>query len=278
MNEVSETALITLRSRVIESGKRNPLIHDPVGVKCLERLKSLLPPEQLNRLINKNLPSTLTKHLALRARKYDFYTRAFMDENPDGLVVNLGCGFDTRYWRVYKRDWNYIEIDLPGIIEAKKQVLGDMIRYDMISSSVLDKEWMIKIHSRQSEKVLFLAEGLFMYLQPEGVRYLFKALSEAFISSEIVFEAVNEKYTRGIWKKMVERKMNKQMDSSAGSFYQFGIRNAKEIEKFGSNIKVLEEWSYYEDPDLKPAILKMFRHLKTFSRTQWTIRALLGYQ
>ncbi|KPK81594.1 MAG: hypothetical protein AMS27_15345 [Bacteroides sp. SM23_62_1] len=276
MNEVSETALITLRSRVIESGKPNPVINDPVGAECLKRLEPLLSSSQFNRLIKKNLPITLTRYIALRARKYDFYARAFMDKNPDGMVVNLGCGFDTRYWRVFDREWEYVEIDLPEVINFKQQILGDRITFKMIGASVLGKEWLEQIHSLQSEKILFLAEGLFMYLPPEDVRSLFKSLSETCTSSEIVFEAVNEKYTRGIWKKMVERKMRKQLDSSAGSSYQFGIRNASEIENFGLKIKVMEEWSYYEDPDLKPAFLKIFRHFEAFSRTQWTIRALVG--
>lgn len=276
MNEVSETALITLRSRVIESGKKNPVIHDPVGEKCLNKIETLWPSGLFNRLIKKKLPVTLTRYIALRARKYDLYTRTFMNENPDGLVVNLGCGFDTRYWRIFDREWRYIEIDLPEVIESKKQLLGDMISYDMIGSSVLEKEWIERIRSVQSDKVLFLAEGLFMYLPPDGVKSIFKRLSEAFTSSQIVFETVHEKYTRGIWKKMVEGKMKRRVRSSAGSSYQFGVRNAVEIESFGHNIRVLEEWSYFEDADIKPAILRLFRYFKALSRTQWTIRALLG--
>lgn len=275
MDEVSETALITLRSRVIESGKRNPVIHDPVGKECLSRIEPLLSSDLFIRLIKKNLPITLTRYIALRARKYDLYTRTFMNENPDGLVVNLGCGFDTRYWRIFDREWRYIEIDLPEMIQSKKQVLGDMITYEMIGASVLDKEWIERIRSIQPDKVLFLAEGLFMYLPRDGVMSIFKMLSESFTRSQIAFETAHEKYTRGIWKKIVERKMYKQLRSSAGSSYQFGVRNAAEVEGFGHNIRVVEEWSYFEDEDIKPAILKLFRYFKSLSRTQWTIRALL---
>ena len=115
-----------------------------------------------------------------------------------------------------------------------------------------------------------------MYLPRDGVKGIFKMLSEAFTRSQIVFETVCEKYTRGIRKKIVERKMNRRVGSPAGSFYQFGVRNAAEIEDFGNNIKVAEEWSYFEDADIKPAFLRIFRHFRAFSRTQWTIRALLG--
>ena len=100
INVVSETALITLRSRIVEAEKGNPVITDATGLEFFNRLQSLLPIEIRDRILNRKLPSTLTRHIALRARKYDNYARRFIKDNPNGLVVSLGSGFDTRYWRV----------------------------------------------------------------------------------------------------------------------------------------------------------------------------------
>ena len=122
MSAVSETALITLMARVVESEKDNPVIRDEMGSECLERLRTHLPTDTRNRILDRKLPPTLTRHIALRARKYDAYAKEFIKEHPDGLVVSLGCGFDTRYWRVSDQAWNYVEVDLPAVIEAKKQV------------------------------------------------------------------------------------------------------------------------------------------------------------
>jgi len=113
LNDVSETALITLRARVLEAKREKPVIEDVIGVEFINKLQSLLPVETRNRIFNRRLSSILTRHIALRARKYDFYTRTFIENNPDGMVVSLGCGFDTRYWRISDNTWKYIEIDLP---------------------------------------------------------------------------------------------------------------------------------------------------------------------
>ena len=275
LSTVSETALITLKAHVVESEKENPVIEDAVALECLNRLQSLLPIEIRDRVLNRKLPSTLTRHITLRARKYDSYTRRFLEEYADGLVVSLGCGFDTRYWRISKEPWKYIEIDLPDVIEAKRKVLDNIVTYTMIGNSVLQEDWIKRILSVQKEHVLFLAEGLFMYLPKDGVISLFKRLTKSFVKSEIVFEVVNEKYTKGLWKKMVASKMS-TLGTQAGSSYDFGIRDAKDIEAYGDNIKVVEEWSYFEDEDIKPAILRLFRNVKLFSRTQWTIRATIS--
>jgi O-methyltransferase involved in polyketide biosynthesis len=90
LSDVSETAIITLKSRAIESNKTNPVIRDDVSSEILENIGILIPSEAHSRLLDRRLPSSLTRHIALRARKYDLYTKEFVEEYPDGLVVSLG--------------------------------------------------------------------------------------------------------------------------------------------------------------------------------------------
>ena len=115
-----------------------------------------------------------------------------------------------------------------------------------------------------------------MYLPGEQVVQTLARMADSFTCSRIVMEVIAEKYTRGFRKKMVERKMRKGAGSTAGDYYQFGIKEAAELESYHSGIKVREEWSYFEDPDIHPAFLKLFRHLKAFSRTQYTVIADLN--
>jgi len=276
LNSVSETALITLRARVIESQKEKAVIKDDVGAECLRRLQKLLPRETQDRILKKKLPSTLTRHLALRARKYDGYARTFIQGHPNGMVVSLGCGFDTRYWRLFEKPWNYVEVDLPEVIEAKRQVLGNIAQYLMISCSVLEEEWILKIHSMQSDNVLFIAEGLFMYLPRDEVIRIFNRLSASFTKSQIAVEVVSESFTKGIGKRLLKSKMQRSFGMKEDASFSFGIRDAKEIENYGNNIRVIEEWSYFEDPDIEPKFFRLFRNFKPMSRSQWTIMATIG--
>lgn len=276
LDRVSETALYTLRARVIEARKVNPLLKDPVGIRLFEGICSLLPGEKRERIMEAQLPRTLVNHLCLRARQYDRYTREFKETNERYLVVSLGSGFDTRYWRISNNIWNYLELDLPGVMRLKEQVLGEAITYPVIPVSVLDHRWLEKVRSLQTRHVLFLAEGLFMYLPQKEVRAIFRILSDTFTKSQMVFEVVHARYTRGIWKKMVESKMRRRLGSGAGSDYQFGVRDVREVEEYGENIRVVDEWSYFQDRDIHPKILRLFRHFRFLSRTQWTIRIAIG--
>jgi len=174
------------------------------------------------------------------------------------------------------KPWKYVEIDLPPVIAAKNEILKDKIDYLTIGCSVLEESWIEKVAAIQDKQVLFLAEGLLMYLPQEQVEDLFRKLSETFSESMIVFEVVNKKQTQGLWKKIVELKMKQSTRTTAGSSYAFGVYDASEIETFGRNIQVIEEWSYFEDEDIEPKILGKFKNMKLMSRTQWTVKAKIG--
>jgi len=272
LSSVSETALITLKSRIQEAKHTNPLITDPIGELCYSNILIKLQEETSNRILKKNFPRALTSYIALRAKKFDGYTKEFIKKYPDGLVVNLGCGFDTRFWRTALGVNQYIELDLPSVINIKKEILADKIKYKMLDDSVLDYQWIKTVKSIQNHHVLFLAEGLLMYLPESDVIKLFHAIAENFIESEFAFEVVNKKYTEGIYKKMVDIKLKRHLGSKDGSSYNFGIIGSEEIEGYHHKYAVIDEWSYFEDDNVSPKILKLFKNFKMFTRTQWTVK------
>ncbi|MFW3147041.1 MAG: class I SAM-dependent methyltransferase [Thermoplasmatota archaeon] len=273
LGDVSETAILTLISRIQESEKKDPFFKDPMAKVLLKGLEPHLSQDIKDRILKrKKMSRALTSYITLRADKYDSYTREFLDKHPDGIVVSLGCGFDTRYWRAVNDPKRYFELDLPEVIDLKRKALKEKITYTMISRSVMEFEWMDRISTIQNEYILFIAEGLLMYLEPEKVRELIERMSERFSKSQLAAEVVAEKYTRGMWKKMTESKMRRRAGTTAGSSFNFGINNAKDLEKFGKGIEVLEEWSYLEDRRVRPGMLRWFRNFKTFTRAQWTVK------
>lgn len=272
---ISETAIITLKARSLEDRILQSGTHGITDQSLLNGLTRRLPADTTERILNSKLPAALTRYIALRARKYDEVAKQFLKDEPNGLVVSLGCGFDTRYWRVSRQPWRYVEVDLPEIVFIKRQVLGDQIDYPIIASSVSETSWIKAVSRIQTEKVLFIAEGLLMYLPQDAVKTLFKRLTQTFSNASFVFEVVNKRYTQGFWKTIAARKMKRRLHSDAGTAYQFGISKADEIETYGEGIKVVEEWSYFEEREIKPKFLTCLRHLKFLSRTQWTIKAAI---
>lgn len=271
LTDVSKTAIMTLRSHVLESRKRQPIITDPMAEYCLNKLASLTSGEEPDQIFTRKLSSALTSHIAIRARKYDAVVNDFIAQNPGCTVVNLGCGFDTRYWRIHYQQCDYIDLDLPEVIEIKKEVLKEKLQYELLGCSVLDTSWLDHVTQKTNRNILLIAEAVLMYLNKDDVIHLFQTFSEQLRHSQIALEVVTEKYTRGPWKKIVTMKIKRELGLETDVSYRFGIKNARELESYGEGLKVINEWSFVEDPDVHPRIYKYLG----ISRTQWTVTATI---
>jgi len=131
----------------------------------------------------------------LRMREFDRLARAFLVEHPGGVIVDLGCGLDTRFERV---DNGYVEwygLDLPEVIELRKELLDETPRSHFIGCSVLDFSWVDALSGQASKRgqpgwpILFLAEAVLVYLEEADVKRLVQALVERFPGAELVCEA-----------------------------------------------------------------------------------------
>jgi O-methyltransferase involved in polyketide biosynthesis len=154
-------------------------------------------------------------------------------------VVNLACGFDTRFWRIENKKCSYIEIDLPGVIDLKKEILKDHLGYEVIAGSALDTSWIDQVTINGNTDFILLAEGLFMWFPPQEAARLFKEIGEKFYRSQLVLDMVPEKYTKGIWKKLI--RLHSKIDMGLDVAWDFGIKNSHDIEAFGNGLKVIDE-------------------------------------
>ena len=105
--------------------------------------------------------------MALRIRQYDRDVVEFLSREPDGIVVNLGCGLNDRRRRCDNGRARWFDLDLPEVIALRRRFLAETDRMRFIAASVLDSTWLDELPSGPGHKFLFVAEGLFMYLQPE---------------------------------------------------------------------------------------------------------------
>jgi methyltransferase (TIGR00027 family) len=278
--DVSETGVLTLFCRAIESLSPQPILKDEKAVQIMRELAPQMTssPHALMRELSRGRPpggQRMIVHIALRAQKYDQYTLDFLARNPDGVVVNLGCGFDTRFFRIDNGQVVFFDLDLPDVIRIKKHLLQEQERYQMISSSVLDYGWMDRIQERQ-RPVLFLAEGLFMYLEGDKVKDLILTIQARFPGSELVCEVVNERWLKGMAGMILWSKLRKEAKLGSNAGFQFGIPDGRALESWGPGIKFLDEWSYFDSMHPKLGMLKWIGQLPLFHKVQWTVHYRLN--
>jgi O-methyltransferase involved in polyketide biosynthesis len=278
IGDVAATSFLTLYCHAIETRSDNPILTDPKSVEITTELSKTLsrPDEPLAKaLVTGTLDRNLVVHIAIRAKKYDDYVRNFLAGFPDGVVVNIGCGLDSRFLRIDNGSVSFYDLDLPEIISIKKDFFKETGRYHLIASSVLDFGWMAQVRQHK-EPFLFMAEGVFMYLDGNDVRSLVLAIKKTFPGSELVCEVENSFWLRPLPKKMLQYKLQHQFNLGKDAMFRSGIRDSREMEPWQSGIQFLDEWSYFDSDEKKLGWLRLLRHIGWIRKTQWTVHYWLG--
>lgn len=278
IGDVAATSFVTLYCHAIENQSKDPILIDPKAVEITNELNKILSESKNNlyrNLIRSKLNKQLVIHVAIRAKQYDKYVRDFLKKYQEGVIINIGCGLDSRFLRIDNKKVVFYDLDLPEIIEIKKQFFNENIRYHFIPSSVLDYNW-IRTVSKHKGPFLFIAEGVFMYLKKQDVKSLILKLQSEFPGSEIIFEVFNTLWLKKPLKRMVNFKMQHQLHLGKDAVYGFGINNNREIEEWHPRIQFLDDWSYLDSEEKKLGWLKMFKGIEIFRKTQWTVHYKLN--
>ncbi|MFY9800663.1 MAG: class I SAM-dependent methyltransferase [Methanoregula sp.] len=278
IGDIAATSFLTLYCHALESVSDNPILSDPKSVEITTELNKTLSLSEntLDRILaSGRLDRRLVVHIAIRAKKYDDYARDFLQRFPDGVIVNIGCGLDSRFLRIDNGQGIFYDLDLPEIIEIKKDFFDETSRYHLIASSVLDYGWMEMVR-QHTGPFLFMAEGVFMYLDGKDVRLLVLKIQEKFPGSELVCEMVNSLWLRPLVKKMLDFKMQRELHLGKNATFRSGIRNGREMEQWHSGIQFLDEWSYFDSEEEKLGWLRLFRYIELIRKTQWTVHYRLG--
>jgi len=279
ISAVSETLFLPLYALALESRRPNPVMVDDGAVQLTQRLNETFASSDtrlFRRLAKGRLPHGLLTTVSLRIRQYDRFVADFLEREPDGIVVNMGCGLDDRRRRVDNGRVRWYDLDLPEVIELRRRFLSESERMHFIASSVLDHAWLSQLPDEPGHRFLFLAEGLFMYLPADGVRALVVALRERFPGAELIAEFANSKIVKTMQSPWGRGKFKRQFSLSDDVVYQFGLNESQELETWAPGIEFLGNWTYFDEDEPKLGWYRWFAGVSLFRWAQWTARFRLG--
>ncbi len=164
------TMLLPLWGRYSESTRVNGLIKDEKCVAIVRRLGIDL--EAIAK--GQNRASRLA--WVARAFNIDIELRKLLSGGREATVVSLGCGLDTS---LYRLDADipvlWYDVDLPHVIDLRRDLVGEDPRCRMIAGSVLDANTFRDI--RVSGSLIVLAVGLLYYFAETEVRSVFENIA-----------------------------------------------------------------------------------------------------
>ncbi len=229
LSGVPETLLIPLWARAVETKNSNPIIKDYKAIEMMENIDY-----DFSKFDNAWMSQT---GVAVRTEILDNATKFFIDKNPNAIIINVGCGLDTRFLRLDNNRIVWYELDLPEPIRIKKEFFEETERYRMIAKSVFDYSWINEIKV-SNEPILIIIEGLLMYFTDQEVKNLINKLVSLFPNAEMLFETMTPS--------IVKRSNKHDTVNKVGVSFKWGINSGKEMLKFNERIDFIEEWNYFD--------------------------------
>lgn len=218
---VEWTNLCTLYLRAYDSRSQAPVLGDTAAAEAVDRIEY-----DWARMRRAMRPEFNQYAATLRAKQLDDWSTDFLRRHPNAVVLHLGCGMDTRAFRLHPPGTvQWFDIDLPNVIALRRKLYDDRAGYRMIGSSVTDESWLREIPT--DRPILMVAEGLLMYLTEPEVRTLLQRITDRFDNGELVFDTespvgprLSTVLTKGIIK--------------------WGIGDARELEQWNPRLRFLE--------------------------------------
>jgi len=190
LGPVQETMLITLWARAAESRRRDAILRDAAAEKLVRAIDY-----DFDRFAH-GWKSQVG--VAVRARVIDDAVRVFLRHRPDGVVVNLGAGLDTRFDRVDNGRVHWIELDLPDAIAFRRRLLPESPRHPCWSLSALDETWVDRVRDL-GRPVLIVSEGVLMFLPRDGVARLIDRSAARLGGATMIFDCIGRLMVRCPW-------------------------------------------------------------------------------
>ncbi|MQA80416.1 MAG: class I SAM-dependent methyltransferase [Streptosporangiales bacterium] len=182
LSGVKETLLFTLGCKALDYRSPESILGDKWSADVLDRI------DGYNRLKVRLMSSDAS--IVVRANRLDTWTRAFLARHPDATVLQLGCGLDSRAFRLDVPDTApWYDVDFPDVVELRRRLYPRRDNYHLVGSSVTELGWLDEVPVT-GRPVLVVAEGLLMYLSGGDVERLLARVTERFAYGEMVFDVL----------------------------------------------------------------------------------------
>ncbi len=226
---VAETLLIPLYMRAKESRRNNPILYD----KAAEWLADSLEYDY-SRFDGAKLSEV---GCVVRGWYFDRAVRRFIETHPNPVVVNVGCGLDTRFQRIGGGEAIFYDMDLPEVIALRRELIPEQQGNAYIAASLLETGWMDDLRRKHPDgEFIFVVEGVLMYFYEKQVKAFLHHVASRFGGGELWFDVCGTIMSRHGVKPDSLRKHEAQIRS--------GLSDGSVVEQWESALRLIEQANY----------------------------------
>lgn len=236
---IPESMLIPLIARAKEYENEKPIIKDALSKKIFDGLDDMYK--------NVTCDDMSQIGISIRTVIIDCVTKRLIKDNKDLIVVNIGCGLDTRFQRFNKEKISWIDLDVPESIEIRKTFFKESNSYKMISKSMLDYSWIDDVKNykffNSKSDILFIIEGVLMYFDESVMTQLLDTIIKKMGDHNLTFaiEFCSKTIANNTKRHQSVSKLSSQ------PVFKYGYNDLKKLNEILPNtIRVIYEYNYFD--------------------------------
>jgi O-methyltransferase involved in polyketide biosynthesis len=170
-----------------------------------------------------------------RSKRFDIIINNFLKDNPNGTIINIGCGLDTTYERINNQSVLWYDLDLPDVIELRRKFLKESDKRKFIADSFLHTDWLNKIP--RDNKIMFISTGVFVYFEESVIKDFLIRIADRFPEAELFFDVTSPKGMQ------IANQVIKESGLNSSSYFKWGLKDKSIIKSWDNRIKILN--TYY---------------------------------
>jgi O-methyltransferase involved in polyketide biosynthesis len=175
--------------------------------------------------------------ITVRTAQYDIWARQFLAVHQQCTVMHLGCGLDSRVFRLDPGPGvQWYDIDYPAVIALREKIYPTRPRYHLVASSATDQSWLDQIPP--DRPVLLLAEGVSMYLTEHDGIALLRRVVDRFGSGELQVDFYN-------WLAIKSQKMH-TLVRRTGSTLHWAVDSPQDIVSRVPGVRLLIAVTFFD--------------------------------
>ncbi|MCB9895417.1 MAG: class I SAM-dependent methyltransferase [Planctomycetes bacterium] len=229
LGTIQETLLVPLWARAREFEEPAPLLQDPKSREILEQLEYDFSP----------LDGARASQLGccVRGAQVDRWVRSFLADHPEGTVIELGVGLNSRFERTDNGRSRWFELDLPDAMDLRREFFKETPRRTLLSGSALDDDWIEQVRAHTQGPWFICTEGVLVYFRPEEVRALFTRVADALPGALFAYDSMSPLCVRHQRRHDAMRYFEAEFTWSVG--------DAREVESWDPRYRLQDIRSFY---------------------------------
>ncbi|MGV0742397.1 class I SAM-dependent methyltransferase [Mycolicibacterium sp. XJ870] len=264
LTPIEKTLLVTLTGRALDARKKRPLLGD----RLADTVRGRLAYDAIK------LSGTVTIATAVRSKMLDRIVGGFIAAHPNAVVVELGCGLETRLHRIAPPatvDW--YDVDLPNVIALRQRALPELQSSHLVAASLTEPGWLDGIP--RDRPTIAVADGVLGFLTEADNQQILTTLTDYFTAGgELAFVA----YTRIAARMIGAFGMLRALGIPKG-YRGFGFDDPHEVERLNPRLTFIQEQLGAQAPEADQfawptrMVARWFAHWRAQARRGvWIVR------